>query len=88
MAVGTEETEVLQPVVAIVPVDVIELEWDWRTLPDAQTTSCTTGFKNPVTQQAPLQLEGLDGRQVGEISLEGSSGGELLPPTPGSTGEI
>lgn len=34
MAVGTEETEVLEPVVRVDPVDVVQLQSEWTLIPD------------------------------------------------------
>ena len=76
MAVGTKETQVFQPVVRIVPVYVVELEWNEDALPDAEGASFTSWLKNARSQESPFQLVRLDRRCVSEISVQGLSEAE------------
>jgi hypothetical protein len=88
MAVGTKEAKVFQPGVTIVPIYVVELEWNEHALPDSEGASFTSWLKNARSQQSPFQPEGLDGHCVGEVSVQGLSKAKQPITAPRPTREV
>ena len=56
MAIGTKETQVLEPVVSVVPIYVVELQRDWQVLPHGEHASSATGLKDAFSEKPSLEL--------------------------------
>jgi hypothetical protein len=88
VAVGAQESQVVEPVVAIVAVDVIELEWDWHALPFGETAAGAGALQETFLEETSLELVGLDRRGVVEIRGQGFSRRKRLAAAPRSTSEL
>ena len=88
MAVGTQEAQVFQPVVMIVPVYVVEFERNGCTPPHGEPASVAARLENACSQQTTLQLVGLNRHRVAEIGLERLSGRKRPIAAPRSTRKV
>jgi hypothetical protein len=84
VAVAAEDTEVLQSVVGVVPVDVIELQRERLAPPLRQPAALATGLLETLANEPPAKLRRGDCRTLDQHFLERTRPtlGELLPLAP------
>lgn len=88
MAVGAKKAQVFEPVVLVVPIDVVEFEWDGYALPDLEPAALALRIEQSFAQEALFELEGLDRRGIVQIRAEWLPGREHASPRPASALEM
>jgi hypothetical protein len=84
MAIGAEQTQVVEPVVGGAPIDVIQLEGNLSPQPVAVAATAAAGFQPSFAQQPSLQsIAGhRGGGQQGFQALLGAETGAMVPSAP------
>ena len=90
VAVRAQEPQVFEPVVAVVPVDVVEFEWDGYRLPFGMPASNAATLEKAFPQKARLELVRLDGDGCGvvQVGRQRLARRELPAPAPGTTDKL
>jgi hypothetical protein len=82
VAVGTKQAQVLQPVVFVVPIDVVKLEWNRLAEPLGVAAQCTPMLEDTFSQQSVAQFVGLYRKGVVEVLLKRLLERQTPPPVP------
>ncbi|MEW6332341.1 MAG: hypothetical protein AB1560_12860 [Pseudomonadota bacterium] len=88
VAVRAQETEVFQPVVLVVPVDVVKLQGYRLVEPSYISAIGATMLKNTFSQQSVSEFVRLKGQGVTKIFLDRLFRGKCLALAPGLTNEV
>ncbi len=88
VAVGAQQPQVFEPVVLVVPVDVVEFERNRYGLPLGKTATSTAVLEQMFLQKASLEFVRLDWRGVIEVGRKRLPGRNPPPTTPGSAHEL
>jgi hypothetical protein len=73
VAIGAQQSKVLQRVVFVVPVDVVQLQRDLMARPHVQLAARAPPLEDAFVDKAPAQPIGLDWIFVGEVVLDRSN---------------
>ena len=88
VAVRTQEPQVFEPVVPVVPVDVVEFEWNRLGLPFGMPAARAAALEKAFSQKAVLEFVRCDGCGVIEIGSQRLARRELPAPAPSPADEL
>lgn len=81
MTVRTEQGEVCQAVILVIPVAMFEFEWNRLSVPFPKLTARTLVYKDPFSKESGAQPMRGDREAVVEVGAQGSFGAKLAPAT-------